>query len=68
MGGRAKRNYPEPSLATSADTARVVSLIGETMGSFRDCRWLGSLQKRDIMVFHDSVVERFGPYVQKSLC
>ena len=59
-GGRAKGDYPEPSLATSADTARVVSLTGETMRSFRGCRWLGPWQKRDIMACHDSVVERFG--------
>lgn len=66
--GRAKRDYPEPSLATSIDTAHVVWLIGETMSSFRGCRWLGALQKRDIMAFYDSVVERFGAYVQKGLC
>lgn len=66
--GKAKRDYPEPSLATSTDTAHVVWLIGETMSSFRGCRWLEALQKRDIMAFYDSVVERFGAYVQKSLC
>lgn len=63
--GQAKRDYPEPSLTTSTDTACVVSLIGETMCSFRGCRWLRALQKRDIMAFHDSVVERFGALCTK---
>lgn len=65
VGGRGKRDYPESFLVSSADTARVVSLMGETMCSFRGCRWLGALQKRDIMAFHDSVVERFGALCTK---
>lgn len=64
-GSRAKRDYPEPSLAGSADTARVVSLMGETMCSFTGCRWLGALQKRDIMAFRDRVVESFGALCTK---
>lgn len=58
--GAGQKDYPELSLATSTDTACVVALVGETMCSFRGCRWLGALQKKDIMAFHDSVVERFG--------
>lgn len=59
-GGRARRDYPEPSPTGSRDTARVVSLIAETMHSFTGCRWLGAWQKRDIMAFHHSLLERFG--------
>lgn len=59
-GGRARRDYPEPSPTSSRDTACVVSLIAETMCSFTGCRWLGAWQKRDIMAFHHSLLEGFG--------
>lgn len=64
-GGRARRDYPEPSLEGSTDTAHVVSLIAETMCSFTGCRWLGAWQKRDIMAFHHSLLERFGALCTK---
>lgn len=65
---RVKRDYPEPSLAISTDTVHLVWIIGETMFSFRGCRWPWTLQKRDIMAFYDGVVKGLEPMYKKSLC